>query len=169
MQPRALRYWKCRPTCPNSHVLEDSFATISFAAFVPKGHDGHLAYVGEVLEEAKTSGLTKSFIERAGLSRAFHEHKNFAVPYVILCEKLRSKLRINSYGGVWVACLNRAHGLTFVRNGNKGPFLQWQSTPGFGSTKGDVIEFRLASLGHGVVTLDKPGSDHLVGICLSEF
>ena len=25
--------------------------------------------------------------------------------------------------------------------------------------KGDVIEFRLASLGHGVVTLDKPGSD----------
>jgi hypothetical protein len=25
--------------------------------------------------------------------------------------------------------------------------------------KGDVIEFRLATLGHGVVTLDKPGSD----------
>jgi hypothetical protein len=44
-----------------------------------------------------------------------------------------------------------------------------EAPPGFGSTKGDVIEFRLASLGHGVVTLDKPGSDHLVGICLSEF
>ena len=63
-------------------------------------------------------------------SRAFHEHKNFAVPYVILCEKLRSRLRIDSYGGVWVACLNRAHGLTFVRNGNKGPFLQWRGTTG---------------------------------------
>jgi hypothetical protein len=44
-----------------------------------------------------------------------------------------------------------------------------EAPPGFGSTKGDVIEFRLASLGHGGVTLDKPGSDHLVGICLSEF
>jgi polar amino acid transport system substrate-binding protein len=50
-----------------SHVLEDSFATIFFAAFVPKGHDGNLAYVGEFLEEAKASGLIKSFIERAGL------------------------------------------------------------------------------------------------------
>jgi len=50
-----------------SHVLEDSFATISFAAFVPKGHDANLAYVGEFLEEAKASGLIKSFIERAGL------------------------------------------------------------------------------------------------------
>jgi polar amino acid transport system substrate-binding protein len=50
-----------------SHVLEDSFATILFAAFVPKGHDGTLAYVGEFLEEAKASGLVKSFIERAGL------------------------------------------------------------------------------------------------------
>jgi polar amino acid transport system substrate-binding protein len=50
-----------------SHVLEDSFATISFAAFVPKGHDETLAYVGEFLEEAKSSGLINSFIERAGL------------------------------------------------------------------------------------------------------
>jgi len=51
----------------DSLVLEDSFATISFAAIVPKGHDGNLAYVGEFLEEAKASGLIKSFIERAGL------------------------------------------------------------------------------------------------------
>ena len=50
-----------------SHVLEDLFATISFAAFVPKGHARHLAYVGEFLEEAKASGLIKTFIERAGL------------------------------------------------------------------------------------------------------
>lgn len=50
-----------------SHVLEDSFATISFAAFVPKGNTGTLAYVGEFLEDAKGSGLIESFIERNGL------------------------------------------------------------------------------------------------------
>jgi polar amino acid transport system substrate-binding protein len=52
---------------PGTQVLDDSFATISFAAFVPKGHDQHLAYAGEFLEDAKASGLIKSFIERAGL------------------------------------------------------------------------------------------------------
>lgn len=52
---------------PGSQVLDDSFATTSFAAFVPKGHDQHLAYAGEFLEEAKASGLVKSLIERAGL------------------------------------------------------------------------------------------------------
>jgi polar amino acid transport system substrate-binding protein len=50
-----------------SQVLEDSFATISFAAFVPKGHDEHAAYIGEFLEEAKGSGLIKRFIDAAGL------------------------------------------------------------------------------------------------------
>jgi hypothetical protein len=38
-------------------------------------------------------------------SRAFREHKNFPIPYVIFCEKLRISLRIDSYGGVWVARL----------------------------------------------------------------
>jgi polar amino acid transport system substrate-binding protein len=52
---------------PGSHVLEDSFATISFAGCVPKGHDANLAYVGEFLEQAKSSGLIKSFIDHAGL------------------------------------------------------------------------------------------------------
>jgi len=52
---------------PGSHVIEEAFATISFAAFVPKGHAGHLAYVSEFLEEAKASGLVRQFIERTGL------------------------------------------------------------------------------------------------------
>jgi polar amino acid transport system substrate-binding protein len=52
---------------PGSHVLEDGFATISFAAFVPKGNAGRLAYVSEFIEEAKASGLVKQIIERAGL------------------------------------------------------------------------------------------------------
>ena len=34
----------------------------------------------------------------------------FAVSYVILCEKLRISLRVNSYGGVWVARLDGSNG-----------------------------------------------------------
>jgi polar amino acid transport system substrate-binding protein len=52
---------------PGSHVIEEAFATITFAAFVPKGHGGHLAYVSEFLEEAKASGAVQQFIERTGL------------------------------------------------------------------------------------------------------
>jgi polar amino acid transport system substrate-binding protein len=46
-----------------SHVIQEGFATISFAGFVPKGHAEHLSYVAEFLEDAKVSGLLKQFIE----------------------------------------------------------------------------------------------------------
>ena len=52
---------------PGSQVLKDGFAVISYAALVPKGNAGHLAYVSEFIEEAKASGLVKQTIERAGL------------------------------------------------------------------------------------------------------
>jgi polar amino acid transport system substrate-binding protein len=52
---------------PGSRVLDDSFATISFVAFVPKGHEDRLAYVAEFLETAKASGLISQFIERSAL------------------------------------------------------------------------------------------------------
>jgi polar amino acid transport system substrate-binding protein len=52
---------------PGSHVIEESFASISFAAFIPKGHAAHLAYVSEFVEEAKSSGLVQQFIEGYGL------------------------------------------------------------------------------------------------------
>jgi polar amino acid transport system substrate-binding protein len=52
---------------PGSHVIEDAFADISFAAFVPKGNFPRLAYVTEFLEEAKSSGLIQQFIEQNGL------------------------------------------------------------------------------------------------------
>jgi hypothetical protein len=55
--------------------------------------------------------------------RAFHKHKDFAVSYVIFCEKLRVSFRIDPYGGVWVARFDGLYGLTFVRNGDEGPFL----------------------------------------------
>jgi polar amino acid transport system substrate-binding protein len=52
---------------PGSRVSEDGFATISWVAFVPKGHAGRLAYVSEFIEAAKASGLVQQTIERAGL------------------------------------------------------------------------------------------------------
>ena len=52
---------------PGSRVLDDGFAAISFAALVPKGQPGRLAYVSEFIEEAKTAGLVKRAIESNGL------------------------------------------------------------------------------------------------------
>src|SRR3954447_17663311 len=50
-----------------SRVLDDAFASTSWAGFIPKGHGPRLAYVGEFLEEAKASGVVQQFVERAGL------------------------------------------------------------------------------------------------------
>ncbi len=52
---------------PGSRVLEDGFAVISYAALVPKGQAGRLAYVNEFIEEAKAGGLVNRTIEGAGL------------------------------------------------------------------------------------------------------
>src|SRR5215470_9722859 len=52
---------------PGSLVLPDGFAVISFAALVPKGHPGRLAYVSEFIEDAKASGLVGRVIRDAGL------------------------------------------------------------------------------------------------------
>jgi ABC-type amino acid transport substrate-binding protein len=52
---------------PGSHVLEDAFATISYAALVPKGNVGRLAFVSEFIEASKVSGLVRELIDRAGL------------------------------------------------------------------------------------------------------
>ena len=52
---------------PDSQVLPDGFAVISYAAMVPKGKAERLAYVNEFIEEAKASGLVKQTIERAGM------------------------------------------------------------------------------------------------------
>jgi polar amino acid transport system substrate-binding protein len=52
---------------PGSHVLDEAFATIYWAAFVPKDHAAHLAYVNEFVEDAKADGLVAQLIEREGL------------------------------------------------------------------------------------------------------
>ncbi len=55
------------PQVPGSHVLPDAFETMSWAAFVPKGHDERLAYVTAFVEEAKTNGTLAQFIAHEGL------------------------------------------------------------------------------------------------------
>jgi polar amino acid transport system substrate-binding protein len=52
---------------PGSRVLDDGYAAVSFAALVPKGQTGRLAYINEFIDEAKASGLIKRTIETAGL------------------------------------------------------------------------------------------------------
>jgi polar amino acid transport system substrate-binding protein len=52
---------------PGSRVLTDAFATTSWAGYVPKGHDGRLAYVTDFVEQAKADGLVARLIAREGL------------------------------------------------------------------------------------------------------
>jgi len=52
---------------PSSRVLDDGFTVISYAALVPKGAAGRLAYINEFIDEAKAVGLVKRIIESAGL------------------------------------------------------------------------------------------------------
>lgn len=52
---------------PGSRVLSDAFATTRWAAYVPRGHDGWLAYVAEFTERAKADGMVARLIAREGL------------------------------------------------------------------------------------------------------
>ena len=52
---------------PGSRVLDDGFANIGWVAMVPKGKAGHIAYVGDFLEQAKMTGLVKHTIDQANL------------------------------------------------------------------------------------------------------
>jgi hypothetical protein len=48
-------------------VLDDGFGPMSFAAMVPKGSPGWMAYVSDFIEQAKISGVVKRSIGAAGL------------------------------------------------------------------------------------------------------
>jgi polar amino acid transport system substrate-binding protein len=52
---------------PGSQVLKNGFADISWAAIVPKGNAGRIAYLNDFLKEAKTSGLVQQTIDGNGL------------------------------------------------------------------------------------------------------
>jgi polar amino acid transport system substrate-binding protein len=58
---------KLSEQAPGSRVLDDGFADIVYVAMVPKGKAGHLAYVSDFIEEAKSSGLVQRTIDQYGL------------------------------------------------------------------------------------------------------
>jgi polar amino acid transport system substrate-binding protein len=55
---------------PGSRVLDGRFATEQQAMAVPKGRDLGMAYARKFIEDAKSQGLVKAAIERAGLRGA---------------------------------------------------------------------------------------------------
>jgi polar amino acid transport system substrate-binding protein len=55
------------PKLPNSRVLEDHYGANLLSIVVAKNQAARLAYISEFIEQAKSSGLVKQVIERAGL------------------------------------------------------------------------------------------------------
>lgn len=54
------------PQLPGSRILEGRFMGVQQSIAVPKGRDAGLAYLRQVVEEAKASGLVARAIERTG-------------------------------------------------------------------------------------------------------
>jgi polar amino acid transport system substrate-binding protein len=63
-RPAALQF---AARLPGSRVLADRFFTTSGAIAVPKGQAGHLSYISEFVEQAKSSGLVKRIIDTVGV------------------------------------------------------------------------------------------------------
>lgn len=63
-RPAALQF---AARLPGSRVLADRFFATSGAVAVPKGQAGHLAYISEFVEQAKSSGLVKRIIDDVGV------------------------------------------------------------------------------------------------------
>ncbi len=55
---------------PGSRVLAGSYATNTLAMAIPKGRDLGMAYARKFVEDAKSEGLVKAGVERAGLRGA---------------------------------------------------------------------------------------------------
>lgn len=52
---------------PGSRVLDGGFGTEQVAMAIPKGREAGMAYVRKFVEDAKSEGLVKAAVERAGL------------------------------------------------------------------------------------------------------
>jgi polar amino acid transport system substrate-binding protein len=55
---------------PDSKILDGRFAVERLAMAIPKGRDAGLAYARRFIEEAKSEGLVKAAVERAGVRGA---------------------------------------------------------------------------------------------------
>src|SRR5262245_31494454 len=54
------------PTVPGSRILEGNFTTVRHTVCVPKGRNAAAAYLRELVEEVKASGLVAKWIEKSG-------------------------------------------------------------------------------------------------------
>lgn len=64
------RLFEISDQLPGSRVLDGRFAAERVAMAIPKGRDAGLAYARKFIEDAKSEGLVKAAIERAGLRGA---------------------------------------------------------------------------------------------------
>ena len=55
------------PTMPGSRILDGNFTTVRHTVGTPKGRDAAAAYLREVVEDVKASGLVAQWIEKSGV------------------------------------------------------------------------------------------------------
>jgi polar amino acid transport system substrate-binding protein len=55
------------PTMPGSRILEGNFTTVRHTVGTPRGRDAAAAYLRDVVEDVKASGLVAKWIEKSGV------------------------------------------------------------------------------------------------------
>ena len=64
LKPRLLEF---APTLPGSRILDGNFTVVRHTVGMPKGRDAAAAYIREVVEDVKASGLVAKWIEKSGV------------------------------------------------------------------------------------------------------
>jgi len=55
------------PTVPGSRILEGNFTVVRHTVCIPKGRDAAAAYLRDLVEDVKASGLVAKWIEKSGV------------------------------------------------------------------------------------------------------
>ena len=55
------------PTLPGSRILDGNFTTVRHTVGTPKGRDAAAAYLRDLVEDVKASGLVTQWIEKSGV------------------------------------------------------------------------------------------------------
>ena len=58
---------KLAPTLPGSRILDGNFTVVRHTLCIPKGRDAAAAYLRELVEDVKASGLVAEWIEKSGV------------------------------------------------------------------------------------------------------
>lgn len=64
LKPRLLEF---APTLPGSRILDGNFTVVRHTVGMPKGRDAAAAYMRELVEDVKASGLVGKWIEKSGV------------------------------------------------------------------------------------------------------